>query len=178
MKWILIILGSMVILVILAVITGVLLPRQHRATSVITIRKPPTVVWRVIRDLGQVPAIWPEVEKSERLPDPAQREVWAQSMKNGFTMRLVVNEDHPPTHMTSTIEGPPGAPFGGRWSYDLRPVGEGVAVSITEEGWVSNPVFRLVARIMGYHSTLDSYLTSLGRHFGETSKPEHVSVGS
>jgi hypothetical protein len=39
---------------------------------------------------------------------------------------------------------------------------------------VSNPVFRVVSRVMGHHRTLDSYLVALARRFGTTAGAEHV----
>jgi hypothetical protein len=39
---------------------------------------------------------------------------------------------------------------------------------ITEDGYVSNPLFRFMARfVFGYTSTVDSYMKSLGEKFGE-----------
>ena len=42
---------------------------------------------------------------------------------------------------------------------------------ITENGYVTNPIFRFVARFfMGYTSEIRKYLTALAQHFGE--KPQ------
>ena len=55
---------------------------------------------------------------------------------------------------------------------EAAPVGH--TVCITEEGWISNPVFRAVASLMGFHGTLDSYLTALAGRFGVSYRPEHL----
>ena len=48
-------------------------------------------------------------------------------------------------------------------------------VTITERGWVSNPIFRFVSRfVMGHTSTLDAYLRALGKHFGSEPTPTVV----
>lgn len=82
-------------------------------------------------------------------------------------MLLEVVEDDPPRRLVGRIVDT-GAPFGGSWTYQVTPVDGGSRVSVTEDGWVSNPIFRFMARfVFGYHSTLDSYLRALGRRFGD-----------
>jgi hypothetical protein len=44
---------------------------------------------------------------------------------------------------------------------------------VTEDGWVSNPMFRVISKLMGHHTTLDSYLRALGKKLGEESSPSH-----
>ena len=65
--------------------------------------------------------------------------------------------------------------FGGRWSHR---VGErttaGHTVCLTEEGWVSNPLWRALGALRGTHATLDSYLTAFAARFGTTYTPEHL----
>ena len=63
----------------------------------------------------------------------------------------------------------PSLPFGGRWTYDLAPDGDGTRLTITENGEVYNPVFRFVSRfIMGHTRTIDQFLTDLQRKLGTT----------
>jgi hypothetical protein len=51
-------------------------------------------------------------------------------------------------------------------------------VTITERGWVSNPLFRFVSRfIMGQTSSMETYLRSLGKHFGRATTPTVVATG-
>jgi len=58
------------------------------------------------------------------------------------------------------IESPPGAPFGGKWTYEIALVEGGSRVSVTEQGWIANPIFRFMSRVVfGYYGTLDGYLT-------------------
>jgi hypothetical protein len=48
-------------------------------------------------------------------------------------------------------------------------------LTITERGQISNPVFRFMARyVFGYHATMQEYLASLGRKFGEPVDFERV----
>jgi len=62
-------------------------------------------------------------------------------------------------------------PFGGTWTFEVTPTTEGSTLRITENGYVTNPIFRFVARfVMGYTSEMEKYLTGLAQHFGE--KPQ------
>jgi uncharacterized protein YndB with AHSA1/START domain len=156
------------------VVAGSLLPRTHRATSRILLRHPPEMVWAVVRNLEGVPAWWVEVRKAERLPDQAGQERYRQTLGNNFSLSLVVTESVPRERLRTTIDAQPGAAFGGSWIYELKPAQDGAELRVTEEGWIGNPLFRVITRLMGYHRTLDSYLTALSRRFGESAIPEHL----
>jgi uncharacterized protein YndB with AHSA1/START domain len=149
---------------------GALLPRSHHATSRIRLMHPPAMVFAVLRNQAEVPGWWPEVK---RVPDQVGQERWRQTLGNGFTMTLIVAESEPPLRLRTVIDAEPGAAFGGAWIYQLTPAGEGTEVEITEEGWIASAFFRVLARLMGPHRTLDSYLTALARRFGEPAKPVH-----
>lgn len=167
------ILGTMVGLVAVIVAWGAMIPRDHAASSAIDLRAAPESVWVAVRDVGGVPAWWPELESSTRRADSAGREVWEQKM-SGFEMALVVTEDEPPRRLVTVIDAPPDAVFGGSWTYEVIPQQSGTRVRVTEHGWIGNPVFRVATRFTGFHGTLDQYLVALGRRFGETVVPEHV----
>lgn len=173
MRWVLIVLGSVVGLIIVIALIGLLLPRNHRATSRLSLPQPPDTVWATVRDFGQLAAWWPDVKEVERLEDADGRERWRESLAGDMTLVLRIAEESPPTRLRSVIEDT-GEPFGGEWVYQVAADGGGSIVEITEDGWVSNPIFRVVSRLMGHHRTMDSYLTALGRKFGVAAGPEHV----
>jgi hypothetical protein len=57
--------------------------------------------------------------------------------------------------------------FGGTWTYDIEPATNGSRVTITERGFVTNPLFRFMSRfVFGYHGTQEAYLRALGKRFG------------
>ena len=130
-------------------------------------------MWATVRDVGGVPRWWPEVKTSTRVPHPAGREVWHQEV-GGFTMSFEVTEDAPPLRLVTTIVAPPGSAFGGTWTYELAAADGGTRVTVTEAGWIGNPVFRVMGHLGGLHRTMDDYLTALGARFGEAVTPEHV----
>ncbi len=160
-------------LVVLVFLYGMTLPRQHRASSAITLAAPPDSVWAVVSDLGALLGHWKELELARRLPDRDGKAVWEQ-VAGGFAMTLIVEEATPPSHLVTRIDAPPDAEFGGRWLYDLVPAGGGTRVRVTEDGWVRNPLFRVILRATGEHRTLDGYLEALGARFRERVTPEHL----
>lgn len=174
MKWLLRVLGAIVAVVVLAALVGAFLPRNHVASSTVALRQPQDSVWAVIRDLGSAPSWWSEVKRSVRLPDEGGRERWEQQTGMG-PMPLEITESLPPVRLVTRIATPPGAAYGGTWTYKIAPANGGSRVTITEDGWVANPIFRLMSRtIFGVYRTMDSYLSALGTRFGETVEPEHV----
>jgi len=174
MKWIFIILGSLVALALIIAVIGMLLPREHQATSEIVLRQTPDSVWSVVRDPAALQGTWPDLKSVRRLNDPAGREIWEEDV-GGFPMRLVVTTETRPTELITTIDAPPDGAFGGRWIYRIGPTAEGGSrVSVTEDGWIRNPFFRVMANVTGLHRTLDGYLTALGRRFGEEVTPVHL----
>ena len=173
MKWVLIVVAGLVGLIALMALVGAFLPRDHRATSTISVRQPPDSVWKTVRDLGGITAWWHEAQESVRLPDKDGHEAWRQKV-GGFDMPLVVLEAQPPRRLVTKIDSPPGAAFGGTWTYELTPEGGGTRLSVTEAGWIANPIFRFMSRFLfGYYGSLDGYLKALGKKYGETVTPAH-----
>lgn len=173
MRWILIAAGSLIALVLLTALVGLALPRNHRVTSRLRLPQPPDSVWAAIRDFGHVATWWPEVKEVERLEDVDGKERWRESLGGDLTLMLRIAEDSAPTRLRTVIEDT-GEPFGGEWIYQVTPDGSGSVVEVTEDGWVSNPIFRVVSRMMGHHRTIDGYLSALARRFGASSRPEHA----
>jgi len=173
MKLILIIVLSLAALIGIIALIGLSLPRTHRAASRITLQKPPTEVWAVVRDLGALQGTWSELKSSRRLPDEAGREVWEQNA-GGFPLRLIVEQSNPSTRLVTRIDAAPDAAFGGTWTYELEPAGAGTRLTVTEAGYVSNPIFRVMMKVMGVHRTADGYLRALGTKLGERVQPVHA----
>jgi polyketide cyclase/dehydrase/lipid transport protein len=164
---------GLIVIVAIVFVAGLILPREHRATSRIALHQPPQEVWPVVRDLGSLVGTWPELKSAQRLPDQGGKEIWEQNA-GGFPLKLIIDESAPPARLVTRIDAAPDATFGGVWTYQISPAAAGSTVTVTEEGYVNNPLFRTMMKVMGVHKTADGYLTALGRKFGETVKPEHV----
>jgi hypothetical protein len=62
----------------------------------------------------------------------------------------------------------PKLPFGGTWTYEIAPIPKGSSLRIREDGEVYNPLFRFLSRfVFGHSATIDAYLKSLAKKFGE-----------
>ncbi len=174
-KWILRGLGALVALAVLMVLIGSLLPRGHVATSSIVLREPPASVWEVVRALEALPDWFGEIRAAHPDSDPQGQEAWRYDMQDGFVLRLVVVEEDPPQRLVTEIAAGEDAAFGGRWIYEIAPGPAGTTVTLTEDGWIANPLFRLLANtVFGLHGTIDAYLRDLGAHFGEVVSPQHL----
>jgi uncharacterized protein YndB with AHSA1/START domain len=172
-KWILIVAGVLVGLILLVTLVGLALPREHHVSSRISLKQPPESVYAVIREVAAIPTWWPAVKQVSRRDDPQGREIWDETMRDGFEMGIEVATAEPPTLLKTVIVAD-AAPFGGSWTTRIAPVPEGSTVTVTEDGWVSNPIFRFMSRLMGHHATMDDHLKALGARFGEQVTPEHL----
>lgn len=166
------------ILIGLAVVAAILfaiglgLPRNHRAESRITLESPPETVWNVVRDPSALVGTWSTLKSARRVESAGGKEVWEQDA--GFTMRIIVESASPPSRLVTRIDADQDAAFGGTWTYSLTPAGRGTTLSIVEDGYVGNPLFRVMMAVMGTHRTIDGYLKALADKLDEPVKPEHV----
>lgn len=175
MKWLRIVVGGLVGLIALLALLGLVLSREHWAASRIQLSQTPETVWPVVRDIEGTKAWWPEIKDVKRVESPEGKEIWEETLSDG-TIGIEVVASEPPDILRTLIVLPKDAPFGGTWTYVVRAADGGTGVTIFEHGWVSNPIFRSISRLMGHHGTMDSYLTALSRKFGESGKPEHLVI--
>lgn len=158
MKWILIFALLLAVVLILVVVIGALLPKQHVASRSATFRESPEAVWSVISG----PPTWrPEVKSYEELPPQNGHRMWRETDKHGQTIAYEAIESTPPKRLVTKITDPK-LPFGGTWTLEITPSAQGSSLTITENGEVYNPVFRFVSRfIMGHTASIDAYLKAL-----------------
>ena len=137
MRWVLLIVGMLAAVLAVAAIVGWSLPMSHEAA------------------------------RTEHFAHSAQRVydivVDVPGYRNWLADRTPVEivEARPPTRIVTRVADR-NLPFGGSWTFDLRPAGDGVNVTITERGEVYNPLFRFISRfVMGHTATMDAYLRDL-----------------
>ena len=172
------ILGSLLGLVALIALVGLFLPREHRARVSLRLAKAsPEQVWTLITDHARDPEWRPDVKATTRLGDQDGHAVWKDDFKNGQSMSYETLESVPQQKLVRRIVDS-GGPFGGTWTYDVKADGAGCRLTITEDGWVSNPVFRTIGSVViGHHATLEAYLRSVAARLGESAAPERVPAG-
>lgn len=146
------------------------LPRVHVTTSTITLVAPVDTVWKVIRDIGRTPEWWSDMKSVQRIPGRS-RESYEQNMGLAGIMRVEVTRSVPGRSMLITILDGEEQGWGGTWTYEIGATGSGTEVMLIEEGFVDSPYFRVFAKMMGHRRTMESYLRSLGAHFGEVVNP-------
>jgi hypothetical protein len=161
MLWLLVLAGGLVGLLLVMAGIGLLLPRDHVAARRALIAKPPDDVWRALIDVEAYPRWRRGVTAIERLSATEFRERSSHGV-----IRFEVVEDRP-RELRITRIADPKLPFGGRWIYELAPEEAGTRLAITEDGFISNPVFRLLSRtVFSTASTLEHFLSDLGAHLG------------
>ena len=171
MKWMLFIGGAIVVLVALVVVVGALLPRDHVATVTARIPAPPVDVWRTISTPERFPEWRTDVSRVELLPPGPHGPSWREHSRNG-AITMMVDVAEPPAHLVGRIADE-HLPFGGYWDYRIEADGPGASrVTVTEHGFVTNPLFRFMSRfIIGHTATLDQYLRALGKKYGSDAAP-------
>jgi hypothetical protein len=172
MKWILWIFTVLAGILILITVIGYLLPKEHTVTREARFHQSPEAVWKAITDIDAMPSWRQGLKSVKRLPEKNGLPAWIETLDSG-TIPLETETSLPPLRLVVRIADPK-LPFGGTWTYEITPAPEGSSLRIREDGEVYNPIFRFVSRfVVGYSGTIDSYLKSLGRKFGEQTKVEN-----
>ena len=166
MKWILIAVGVIAGLIALMAVIGLLMPKGHKASRSTVINKSPEVIWQALNDCVAFPEWRSDIKSVEVLPERDGHKVWREDGKNG-KMTLETIESSPPSRLVLRIADP-DLPFGGTWTYDLRPTNTGCRITITEDGEVYNPIFRFMGRVFfSPTDSIETYLKALGKKYGE-----------
>jgi hypothetical protein len=130
-----IVLSLLAVLGVVALI-GYFLPVNHEASRSAEFSKPPAEVFALISDLNGYPTWWPE-----------------------GTVKVAVVESVAPSRFVTKIVDETA--FGGTWTMEIAPVGNGSRLTITERGEVYNLIFRTLSRfVFGYSGTIDSCLAA------------------
>jgi uncharacterized protein YndB with AHSA1/START domain len=145
---------------------GALLPRAHAASRTLHLRRTRAEIWALVTDVAAFPSWRSGVTHIDRLPDRNGRPAWVEHGSSG-DIPLETIEARPPGRLVLRIADPT-LPFGGTWTYLVRSAPDGATLTLTEEGWVSNVIVRVVSRLVfGHHATIDVYLKNVAAKFGE-----------
>ena len=165
MKWVLVVVGIIVVLIACVVAIGYALPIAHVAQRSVALGAPPTTVWATITDVTAYPTWRSDVDSVEVLAPLEGRQSWREMGSNGEITYAVIAAE-PLRRMVTRIMDR-DLPFGGEWEYVIEPEGSGSRLTITERGEVYNPLFRFVSRfVMGHTATIDGYLEALSARLG------------
>ena len=148
---------------VLVVAVGYSLPEGHRATVRAHYRQSVDIVHRAIVDVSAAPSWRTGVDSVRILTEQPLR--WREHSATGtLTMEMVETTS---TRVVSRIVDT-GQGFGGTWTFEIVPHANGTTLTITEDGEVYSPLFRVMSRfVFGHYSGLENYAADLGRRFGE-----------
>jgi hypothetical protein len=146
MKWILVVILGLAAVIAAIAAVGAMLPRAHKASRTLRLHRAPADIWPVVTQTAQASSV-----------------------------PVDVLESNPPHRLVTRVKETERN-FGGTWTIAIVPVpdpstGSGRAastVTITEDGWVANPIFRFMSRlVIGHHATMDTLLKQVAKAFNE-----------
>lgn len=170
MSWWMILIFAVAAIVGVVLIGGALTPPNHVARLSAHYSRPPQQVFDAISAFDALPSWRKDVRKVELLPPQNGKQMFREHAEYGVITYAVELSD-PPRKLVLRIADDT-LPFGGTWTYELTPDGSGTRLSITEDGFVKNVVFRFLSRwVFSHTATMDKYLRALGGKFGEQVVP-------
>lgn len=175
-RWVGAVIGLAVFVLLVAIAIGTGLPIFHLATCSARFAQTPSTLYAVVEDDASSPSWRSDVRTVQSRPlawGPTGSIEWIETYKNGQTLSYGEYGRHGVAAGGEIYMGrfiaDPTLPFGGEWKYRFVESGRGTEVTIAEAGWVYNPLFRLTEQFFtGYQSTIRTYLSDLGRKYGES----------
>jgi len=165
------VIAAIAILVGVVALIGSRLSKSHTATRSIFLRQSPQNVYDVVRDFSSAPTWRSDVKRVELQTQPDGKGHLCEEGKNG-SVNYELAEDVPGKRMVTRILDT-DLGYSGKWTYVFAQENGGARVTITEDGEVSNALFRFMSRyVFGHTATLDAYLSSLARRFGGDTTPQ------
>jgi hypothetical protein len=165
MKWVLWIVGGLVLVVGLMAMAGAMLPLRHHASRKARYKAAPAALYGVLAR----PPDWRSGLKSYGdLPAEAGRRRWWEEDSRGHKMTFEQVETRPSERLVVRIADK-GLPFGGAWTFDIAETPDGGSeLRIAEDGEIYNLVFRFMARyFFGYHRSIEQFHRDLGVKLGQ-----------
>jgi hypothetical protein len=163
LKWIAIIVGILIAIPLVLGAIGLFLPKGHRASRTVTLAAPPAAVFAAISNIDAMPTWRSNVKSIERKPDDGKGLLYVEKSSQGDIL-FRVEASEPNSRMITRIADPK-LPFGGAWTFELKPNGSGTDLTITEDGEVYNPIFRVMQKLFfSPHKTIDTYQADLKKH--------------
>ena len=160
------VIGGLILLAGIVALIGSRLPKSHVASRSILLRQSPQEVYAVVRDFGSAPKWRSDVKQMDVEASQGGPVYFREVGKNG-TVNYELVEDVPGQRMVTRIRDT-DLGYSGQWTYLFAAENSGTRVTIREDGEVSNVLFRFMSRyVFGHTATMDSYLASLAKRFGE-----------
>ncbi len=163
MKWVLMIVGVLVGLIVIMLVIGKLLPVAHTVARRAEFRAAPEKIWQLLTQFSDYPKWRQELKQVEAISEKA----WKETDRHGQVITFELQEARPFEKMVTVIADK-NLPFGGSWTFELKASAATTTLIITENGEVYNPFFRFMSKyIFGHAATLEKYLQNLKAALGE-----------
>ena len=160
------IIAGLVLIAGVAALIGSRLPKAHVASRSIFLHCSSQDVYAVVRDFASAPRWHTDLKQIDVEPQQGGPVYFREVGKHG-TINYELVQDVPAERMVTRIRDT-NLGYSGQWTYTFATENGGTRLTIREDGEVSNVLFRFMSRyVFGQTSTIDSYLTSLAKHFGE-----------
>ena len=164
-KWTLLVVVGLVALVGVVALVGMFLPKGHRATRSVVYQAAPEAVFAAISDVARFPEWRSDVRSVEILSTEGGLPRFREVGRNGDVI-YKVDVREAPAKLVTRIDDP-SQPFGGSWTLLVRPVEGGTELTITEDGEVYNPIFRVMSKVFfSPYATIDTYQADLRKRLG------------
>lgn len=162
MKWIIIIVVALIALIALAYLIGYFMPVRHKASMTVKLNATPQRTWSIVRSPQEF-MTWRSGLKNVISTDSTH---WTEISGNG-TIHYEVEIMHPNETFVSRIMNR-DLPFGGSWTFELKPADQQTQLTITEDGEVYNPIFRFMSKyVFGHEASLRQYATDLDKYINK-----------
>ncbi|TGM13242.1 hypothetical protein EHQ81_02535 [Leptospira selangorensis] len=159
MKIVWIILFSLVGFIVLIVLSGYLLPKDHIASVEKDFPSSPESIFKIIRNVREY-QVWRSGLKSVNIESDT---IWTESDSHGNNIRFGIIEERSPNYLRTKILSE-DLPFGGGWEFEISQNGPTTKLKITEKGFVTNPLFRVLSKfVFGHDATMKTYLEDLNK---------------
>lgn len=160
LKWILFVALGIVAFVVILAVVGMFLPRGHRASRTVLYQAPPARVFATITDFARFPEWRSGVKTVELLGDDGRGLRFREDGANGVVTYRV--ERRVPDSTLVTRIDDPSLPYGGAWTLEVKPAPDGASLTITEDGEIYNPIFRVMSKVIfSPYTTIDTYQADL-----------------
>ena len=152
------------ILVVMLVL-GSRVPRQHMATAAITLNAPQQGVWDRISNVSAQPGWRSGLKAVDPLPMQDSHPCWLEHNSMGKMPMCEVLSAPTATRIVRIAD--PSLPFGGTWTYTLSPDGPATTrLNITENGTTGPPLWRFIEHYLYHEDTqMKQYEADLAKSF-------------
>ena len=149
----------------LVTLVGFALPKAHQAQRRVTLPRAPAEVFAVLTAFDRHPE-WRQGVRRVTIEGAGVGAIVREENRSG-RLALRIEQYEPPVRLVMRIVEETA--FGGTWTYELRPIATGTELTITEDGEIYNPLFRVIARfVFGHDATLNAYVTDLESALGSS----------